>query len=177
MSDYRIRACTPGDAATIARHRLCMFSDMGEVPTAQAATELLEESVEAIRTELERGAYVGWFAVTGVDEVVAGTGAHIKVTLPRMSLDGVHVAATPVPLVVNVYTEPAWRKRGLARALMLTLMQWAADSGFDRVVLHASKQARSLYTSLGFVPSNEMRWAVTAGRNQHPMSRPGETES
>jgi len=177
MSDYRIRVCTPGDAATIARHRLCMFSDMGEVPTAQAAAELLDESVEAIRSELASGAYVGWLAVTEADQVVAGAGAHLKVTLPRMSLDGVHVATTPVPLVVNVYTEPAWRKRGLARALMLKLMQWAADSGFDRVVLHASNQARSLYTSLGFVPSNEMRWAVSTGRSQHPMSKPAETES
>lgn len=176
MSDYRIRACTPGDAATIARHRVCMFRDMGDVPTDQAAAELLARSIPAIRNELERGAYVGWFAVTGADEVIAGAGAHIKVTLPRMSMDGVHIATTPVPLVVNVYTEAAWRKRGLARALMLTLMQWAADSGFDRVDLHASKQARALYTSLGFVPSNEMRWAVTAGRPHNPARKHEETE-
>ncbi|HEY3784012.1 MAG TPA: GNAT family N-acetyltransferase [Steroidobacteraceae bacterium] len=178
MSSYRIRGCTPSDAATIAQHRVCMFRDMGEVPTDEAAAELLEESTVAIRAELERGTYVGWFAIGAAEEVIAGAGAHVKATLPRMSADRAgRIATSPVPLVVNVYTEPAWRHRGLAHALMRALMQWAGERGFDRVVLHASNQARSLYASLGFVASNEMRWAVTAGQDEHPIRRDGELES
>lgn len=178
MPSYRIRACTPGDAATIARHRTCMFREMGDVPTDQAAAELLKESTVAVRTELERGTYVGWFAISAADEVIAGAGAHIKATLPRMSADGTaRIATSPVPLVVNVYTEPQWRRRGLARALMRTLMQWAEERGFDRVVLHASEQARMLYASLGFIPSNEMRWAVTAGPHEPPLRNDEEMES
>jgi hypothetical protein len=42
---------------------------------------------------------------------------------------------------------------------MTTLMQWAKDEGCDRVVLHASPDGHALYESLGFVPTNEMRWA------------------
>jgi GNAT superfamily N-acetyltransferase len=68
------------------------------------------------------------------------------------------VAVTPVPLMVNVYIEPTWRRRGLARALMTTLMQRAKEQGFDRVNLHASKDGHALYVALGFVPTNEMRW-------------------
>lgn len=162
----------------IAHHRVRMFSDMGEVPTEQAAGELLATSAASLRMELERGTYFGWFAVSDANEVIAGVGAHLKTTLPRMSANAAAVIATgPVPLVVNVYTEPQWRKRGLARELMLVLMQWAGERGFDRVVLHASEQARSLYTSLGFSPSNEMRWPVRAGRIRQPERNERELES
>jgi hypothetical protein len=64
-----------------------------------------------------------------------------------------------VPLVVNVYTEPARRHQGVARALMRALMAWSAAKEFDRVVLHASDSGRPLYHSLGFLPTNEMRWS------------------
>jgi len=63
--------------------------------------------------------------------------------------------------VVNVYTEPEWRGRGIARALMKVLMEWAAGQGADRLVLHASDAGRPLYQSLGFEPTNEMRWFST----------------
>jgi GNAT superfamily N-acetyltransferase len=156
MSDYVIRRAGVDDAAVIARHRVAMFRDMGQVPTEVMAKELRELSTPALTATLRDGSYVGWLAVDPNGDIVAGAGVHIKPQLPRPSAD--RIAVTPVPLVVNVYTEPAWRRRGLARALMITLMQWAKDQGFDRVNLHASKDGHALYVALGFVATNEMRW-------------------
>ncbi|HXA37354.1 MAG TPA: GNAT family N-acetyltransferase [Steroidobacteraceae bacterium] len=149
---------TVRDAAVIARHRVGMFREMGQVPTDDLALELLNESTSALAAGLADGSYVGWLAFDESDQVVAGAGVHIRPQLPRITLDGTRVAVSSVPLVVNVYTEPAWRRRGIARMLMNTLMHWSTAQGFDRVVLHASDTGRALYTSLGFVPSNEMRW-------------------
>jgi GNAT superfamily N-acetyltransferase len=148
---------TVNEAGIIARHRVEMFRDMGQVPTEELAVALLEESTSALAQGLRDGSYVGWL-VRDAGQVVAGAGVHIKPHLPRVTHDGARVAASSVPLVVNVYTEPQWRRRGIARALMNTLMAWSAAEGFDRVVLHASDSGRLLYTSLGFVASNEMRW-------------------
>jgi GNAT superfamily N-acetyltransferase len=53
------------------------------------------------------------------------------------------------------------RGMGISRALMKVLMQWATAHGFDRVLLHASDAGRALYPSLGFVPTNEMRWSAS----------------
>ena len=135
-----------------------MFSDMGQVPNEQRAAELLAQSTTAIGTALRDGTYVGWFATDAEGEVIGGAGVHIKPQLPRVTHDGLHVASGTVPLVVNVYTEPKWRRRGVARALMRVVMQWATESGCDRVVLHASDEGRALYDSLGFAATNEMRW-------------------
>lgn len=156
---YAIRQATVSDAATIARHRVSMFHDMGQVPTDALAAELLERSTFALDALLREGSYVGWFAVTESGEVLGGVGAHVRPQLPHISHDGAAVVTSAVPLIVNVYTEPELRGRGIARALMNTLMKWAISRGFDRVLLHASESGRPLYQSLGFVASNEMRWS------------------
>jgi GNAT superfamily N-acetyltransferase len=168
MPKYTIRQTTVCDAGTIARHRVSMFRDMGHVPTAALEAELLERSTAALDALLREGSYVGWFAVEeDGGRVLAGAGAHVRPQLPRISHDGVAVTAADVPLVVNVYTEPESRGHGIARALMKTLMTWATSREFDRVILHASELGRPLYLSLGFVPSNEMRWSPSLRRTSH----------
>jgi GNAT superfamily N-acetyltransferase len=56
-----------------------------------------------------------------------------------------------------MYTEPAYRRKGIARELMKRMIDWCRQEGFGTVLLHASKDGRSLYESLGFTPTNEMR--------------------
>ena len=158
-SSLVIRRASVSDAAVIARHRVAMFSDMGSVPTLHLADALLKLSTSALVAALGNKSYVGWLALEGNNQVVAGAGVHVKPQLPRISEDGTSVVSAALPLVVNVYTEPAWRHKGMARTLMATLMQWARTERFDRLVLHASDAARPLYISLGFVPTNEMRWS------------------
>jgi GNAT superfamily N-acetyltransferase len=158
MTAYTIRPATPADATVIAQHRVGMFRDMGEIPTEALGVQLLAESTTALTAWLSDRSYIAWLAVDGDGAVIAGAGVHIKPQLPRISSDGTRVVTAPLPLAVNVYTEPEWRGQGIARTLMKVLMQWAAGQGVDRMVLHASDAGRPLYLSLGFEPTNEMRW-------------------
>ena len=135
-----------------------MFRDMGHVPGDELARRLLAASVTALEPLLVDGTYVGWLAIDGDGRVIAGAGAHIKTQLPRIAADGSRVDFTDLPVIVNVYTLPEWRGRGIARALMNSAMAWGASRSFDRLVLHASDAGRPLYVSLGFEPTNEMRW-------------------
>jgi GNAT superfamily N-acetyltransferase len=163
MIKYSIRKANGSDAAIIARHRVSMFSEMGQVPTDVLATALLEISTVALGLLLREGSYVGWLAIDEVDRVVAGAGVHLQSQLPRISHDGIAVTSAQVPLVVNVYTEPDFRGTGIARVLMNTIVKWATAEGYDRVSLHASDAGRHLYQSLSFVPTNEMRWSPSGG--------------
>jgi GNAT superfamily N-acetyltransferase len=156
---HSIRRATVSDAAIIARHRVGMFRDMGQVPTDALAATLLETSTAALGALLREHSYIAWLAIAENDRVLAGAGVHIQSQLPRISQDGIAVTTAPVPLVVNVYTEPDFRGMGIARALMDAVLKWATTQGCDRVVLHASDAGRPLYQSLGFVPTNEMRWS------------------
>lgn len=62
-------------------------------------------------------------------------------------------------IVLNVFTERAWRRKGIARLLMQHVLDWASGADIDRLVLHASGEGRPLYARIGFVPSGEMRYA------------------
>jgi GNAT superfamily N-acetyltransferase len=60
--------------------------------------------------------------------------------------------------VLNVFTEPEWRRRGAAVLLMERIVEWARAERIVRVVLHASPLGRPVYERAGFVPTNEMRY-------------------
>jgi GNAT superfamily N-acetyltransferase len=141
-----------------------MFRDMGEVPTQALGAQMLAESTTALTAFLSDQSYLGWLAIGHRDIAIAGAGVHIKPQLRRISHDGSRIVTAPVQVAVNVYTEPEWRRQGIARALMKVLMEWAAGQGTDRVVLHASDAGRPLYQSLGFEPTNEMRWSSSRAR-------------
>lgn len=79
--------------------------------------------------------------------------------LPRPDTGGRELVGGPQGLILNVYTEPAWRRRGLAVLLMQRVLDWAAANGVKSLVLHASNDGRPLYEKLGFTATNEMRYA------------------
>jgi ribosomal protein S18 acetylase RimI-like enzyme len=47
-------------------------------------------------------------------------------------------------------TDPAYRKRGHARAIMEELLRWFDARGLRRVDLNASPDGQGLYRALGF---------------------------
>jgi GNAT superfamily N-acetyltransferase len=162
MTDrFSIRAAARADAPIIARHRAEMFSDMGQLP-AHLYAELVERSVAYLADALERGEYVGWLAsANGRQDVVAGAGMQLRRSLPHPVTNETpnRIAFARQGIVLNVYTEKAWRRKGLAALLMRHVLDWAARSELDTLVLHASDEGRTLYDRLGFVQTNEMRYA------------------
>jgi len=149
--NYRIRHAVIEDAPIIARHRAAMFRDMGDVSGDDVA-RLESASLVYLRQMMAERRYLGWF-VEHKGEVVVGGGLVVSQLLPRPgALDGGAQA-----LIVNVYCEPEHRRRGLARALMKAMLDWCKRERIANVVLHASREGRPLYESLGFVRTNEMR--------------------
>lgn len=54
-------------------------------------------------------------------------------------------------LIMNVYTPPEQRHRGVARRVITWLIERAQEKGVDRVLLEATPEARPLYEDFGFV--------------------------
>jgi GNAT superfamily N-acetyltransferase len=161
---FCIRLATPADAPVIALHRVRMFEEMGDL--TGPAFEVLRAQAEArLESMLQRGEYVGWLGSPAdrPDEVAGGAGVQLRLVLPHPSRtpEGeVTVAEGKHAIVLNVYTEPAWRRHGLAEQLMHQVLAWARQERLDRLVLHASDDGRRLYERLGFVATNEMRFAA-----------------
>jgi GNAT superfamily N-acetyltransferase len=161
VAPVRVRLATVNDAPVIARHRARMFEDMGHLPT-DVYDRLREVSEARLRDTLEQGEYVAWLAMpAGDDAVVGGAGVQRRLVFPhpvRLPGGAVRVAEGRHAIVLNVFTEPDWRRRGVAEELMRHVIRWAEAERLDRLVLHASPQGRTLYERLGFVATNEMRY-------------------
>lgn len=158
--EFVVRAATVADVDIVAHHRVAMFRDMGRT-TPDVIEPLHAATVAALREMMPRGEYVGWLASPARDpaRIVAGAGVQLRRVLPFPSRTArIAVAQGSEAIVLNVYTEPAARRRGAARVVMQAVLAWARGARVDRLVLHAAPDGRHLYESLGFVETNEMRW-------------------
>ena len=122
---------------------------------------LREKSIAYFTAAIPSGEYVGWIACSTDDGTpIAGAGLQIRSLLPRPTLPGDGLLLGREGLVLNVYTAPSWRGRGVARQLMDTIIAWAAaDAGIVRLVLAASPAGRPLYEKMGFVATREMAYS------------------
>lgn len=148
---YAFRRATPADAERIAHQRRRMFVDMGH-PDDAGMEEAIRAFVPWVRRSLESGYYAGFLASAG-ETVVAGAGLMLLGWPPRADS-----LQTLRGYVLNVYTEPEHRGRGLARALVGQALEHCRERGVRTVALHASEAGRRVYEGLGFSPSNEMLW-------------------
>jgi GNAT superfamily N-acetyltransferase len=148
-----LRPITLEDAEIITRQRQRMFVDDG-VPDDDRMCALVNSFLPWVKARIQVGTYSGWFALHG-DKIVAGVGM-LMLDWPSHPL---HIE----PLrgyVLNVYTEPAYRGRGLAKQLMKRLMEEAKERKISVLTLHASKMGRPIYEKLGFYQTSEMRLVI-----------------
>jgi len=149
--EFTIREATPADVDIILHHRRSMFYDMGYRDDT-VLSAMLSTSRPFFAERLEDGRFRAWLVENQNHDVIAGGGLLV--------LDYPSSARDPLPrrpLIVNVYTEAAYRRKGIARQVMLTMIAWCRNEGFGSVVLHASNDGRPLYEQLGFTQTNEMR--------------------
>jgi GNAT superfamily N-acetyltransferase len=145
-ADYRIRPATLADTAVLVHHRIAMFTDMG-VPLD---ADVLDPAFRAwLAQMMPAGTYRAWLAEAADGEVAGGGGITIVPWPPGPRYGGDRLA-----FVYNVYTEPAHRRRGLARLIMDTIHVWCRDEGISSMALNASRDGKPLYESMGYAESS-----------------------
>ncbi|HEY1771916.1 MAG TPA: GNAT family N-acetyltransferase [Gammaproteobacteria bacterium] len=148
-----IRAIAVADAAKVTEHRHRMFVDAGKPDDANLRA-MSDAFLEWLQPRIESGVYFGWFAEEE-GQVVSGLG--------MMTLDWPPHPLHLEPLrgyILNVYTEPAYRGRGLAKQLTERAMQEARARKLSLTILHATEMGKPLYAKLGFTGTNEMQYRL-----------------
>jgi ribosomal protein S18 acetylase RimI-like enzyme len=95
------------------------------------------------------------FAAYVVDDpdagVVAGAAGNVYVHPP-----GPRDLTTVRGHLYNVSTEPAFRRRGLARACVVALVDWFQnETAVGQIELHATDDGIGLYRDLGFIEAKD----------------------
>jgi ribosomal protein S18 acetylase RimI-like enzyme len=145
-----VRRAGPDDAAELTRLRVLMFADMGRDPgllddawrrrnVAHFRRRLAETDVFAAYVVDRPGGGLAACAVGWLNEHLIGTANQLG----------------RVGYIANMSTDPAYRRRGYARATLVALLAWLRSTGITTVDLHAPPDGESLYRSLGFTEPTE----------------------
>jgi GNAT superfamily N-acetyltransferase len=148
---FTIRRAATADLEILVEHRRAMFKDMGYNDDAALDSMSAKFKVWLLQ-QMNAGDYYAWLVSAADGSVAAGAGLWLMDWPP-------HIVGKAAQRgnILNVYTAERFRRRGLARVLMEAVLQWCRDNGVDTVILHASPAGKSLYESMGFGATNEMR--------------------
>jgi ribosomal protein S18 acetylase RimI-like enzyme len=144
------RTATVDDAALIADHRRAMFASMGGFD--ESVLDAVRRAAEPWTARaMDQGRYLGWITA---DEgrPIASIGMMILDWPPHPLDPGGETRA----YLLNVFVDPAYRRRGLARTLVELCVAEARCRNIRVISLHASPEGVPLYEQLGFKTTNEM---------------------
>jgi ribosomal protein S18 acetylase RimI-like enzyme len=139
-----VRTVGPDDLELICHHREEMFRDAGS--DGQSLTTMTENFRPWLAPRLGDGSYFG-FILTRGGEPAGGVGLML-IDWPPHPL---HPADDRRGYVLNLFVEPEFRRRGLARQLMQLAEAELARRGVSLLILHATEKGRPLYMELGWV--------------------------
>lgn len=146
-----VRAATPEDIDVLVHQRHMMFEHMRPVTPKEHRAGDRAYRLWALR-QMKKGRFRGIFISDGNGRVAAGGCVWLRERQPSPSS-----AARLEPYLLSMYTEPEFRRKGLASVVVKEAMKWAKAKGYPRMRLHASELGRGVYEKLGWERSWEMR--------------------
>jgi GNAT superfamily N-acetyltransferase len=150
MAGVTYRAATLDDLAALAGLRYEMQIEEAHDAARMTRAAYVAAYGATMREEFARGRALAWLAEADGQAVAAVT------LLWWVVPPSVEYPVRRRGQVSNVYTRPAYRRRGISRHLMELLLAAARELGVQRLVLWASAMGQPLYTGLGFAPSRAL---------------------
>lgn len=148
---FTIRRASTADLDILVEHRRAMFQDMGYHDDV-ALNSMSAKFRVWLLEHMNARDYHAWLVSAPDGSIAAGAALWLMDWPPHMVGQGPRRGN-----ILNVYTAAHFRRRGLARELMQTVLAWCGENRLDTIILHASPSGRPLYESMGFQPTNEMR--------------------
>ena len=141
---FTVRRATPADIPAVVALRLAFDRELaGEIPRTEDDEH--RTRVEAyVRSHVPDGRFRVWVA-DAAGEIVGMAGLVVIDRPPQP-----RSRRAPEAMVFNVMTDAAWRRRGVARAIMEAVIADGRALGCRRLLLRTSDDGKHLYASLGF---------------------------
>jgi GNAT superfamily N-acetyltransferase len=139
-----IRKVEEADIECMTRYRIEYLTEMQGERDRAYKNRLLQELSSFFRDAIARGEFVGMMAEEEGQPLSFG-GMVIK----RIPGDFNQASYTEAD-ILNMYTIPAARRRGISTAILDALKNEAISMGISKLALHASAAGEPLYRRFGF---------------------------
>jgi GNAT superfamily N-acetyltransferase len=143
----QILPATQAHAPALAELRLALLEETGGVLSQPLRQQMLELNQTFFKAHVQSPAWQDWVAVQ--DGQVCSAGAMAFLLRPPYPGNPEGKDA----YLLNMYTAPAHRGHGLARAIVHRALEDARGRGVRKVILHATEAGRRLYDKIGFLSS------------------------
>lgn len=139
-----------------------MWHDMGVLPPGAPDPSAVRYR-RWLRQRMRSRRLVGLVVESGPRRIVASGCVWLQEVQPRP-----HHAGPRQAYLLSMFTEPEFRRRGLARRIVAGAIRWSRTQGPAWITLHASRKGRGLYASFGFERTWEMRLDLRPGARTRP---------
>ena len=143
-----IRRATSADGPELARLRWNFRAEEGEVALGDFK-EFLPRFLEHYWHGLDTEAWAHW-VVEESGAVIAHMAVQVHEGVPRPA-----VLCDRWGWLTDCYTIPAERDKGHGSRLLLTIREWAAQEGFELLLVSPSEESVAFYARAGFGPAAE----------------------
>ncbi|MBK7642479.1 MAG: GNAT family N-acetyltransferase [Planctomycetes bacterium] len=133
------------DVEDFARLRIELFVEQARPDPVRELDALIERTRAAYQRGIGERTLLVWMARADSGRAIGALAMHLFPRLPS--------PASPTGeegYVVNVYTSPDWRRRGVGSALMRSLLEESRRLRLGRLRLHTTREGRYLYSRFGF---------------------------
>ncbi|WP_435356485.1 GNAT family N-acetyltransferase [Emticicia sp. SJ17W-69] len=144
------RKATIHDIDELVRLRIDFLKEVQQVETRQYSEEELSLSLhEYLSKSMNNDEFVAWLAIS--DNVIVATSGlcFFQITPGFTLIDG------KIAYILNIYTVPTWRGKGVAKQVFSHILQEAVSRGYKRISLHATDEGRPIYEKFGFRLTND----------------------
>lgn len=148
---YKIRKATAKDLDVLVDHRKGMYMEM--VKPTKRDLAVLERSYRRWAPRMMRRGLFHGYVVTNKGRPAASGCVWLREVQPSPGRPAGHV-----PYLLSMYTVPEFRRKGLASVIVEEAMAWAKKNGYPKIVLHASRTGRKVYSKLGWERTWEMEY-------------------
>ena len=135
------RKLTEKDLETFISMRITQLREEG----ATEDLDLRPSLVDYYHRHMADGTFVSWLALDG-GRIVGTSGMSFVEKPPYFGCPSGRIG-----LLSSMYTDPAYRRRGIAKELLARVVNEARDYGCGSVQITASDMGVLLYTDFGFV--------------------------
>lgn len=135
------RKLTPSDLDTFIRMRITQLKEEG----ATEDIDLEPALKDYYNRHLSDGTFVSWLALDG-EKIIGTSGMSFVEKPPYFSCPTGRIG-----LLSSMYTDPGYRRMGIAKELLDRVINEAREYGCGAVHITASDMGVKLYTAYGFV--------------------------
>jgi GNAT superfamily N-acetyltransferase len=140
-----VRRAKLDDLDVLVRLRLELLREVGDLTNDASAATVAEANRRYLSEKMPKGDFVAWIAET--DSRIVGTSGLVFLQGPP---EEGNVSGREA-YVMNMYTTPDWRGKGVATALTREVIDFVRGTDATRIWLRTTEDGKHIYEKAGFV--------------------------